>query len=108
MCSCARRILLVATICIARVIFWVLRMLGIFARISLVPAMSLLVWVPRGRAAPCRSRLSIAPRPRELLADVLEPLLELRREIRVRIDRLEQVGMRGAREVLQRGLERLD
>src|SRR6185437_2857380 len=100
MCSCARRILLVATICIARVIFWVLRMLAIFARISLVPAMSLLVCAVRSA--------SVAARPSKLLAELLQALIEFRCEIRVRVDRLQQVGVRRPAEVLQRGLECLD
>src|SRR5258707_7043632 len=87
--SCARRILLAATISMALVIFGVLLTLAILLRISLVPGMD---------------QFSVAARLRKLFADLLQRRL-MRLELRLRIDGV-QVGLAAAaRESLQRRLE---
>src|SRR5258706_12635509 len=87
--SCARRILLAATISMALVIFCVLLTLAILLRISLVPGMD---------------RPLVAARLGELFADLLQRRL-VRLQLRLRIDGI-QVGLAAAaREALERRLE---
>src|ERR1700689_3671937 len=85
--SCARRILLAATISIALVIFCVLLTLAILERISLVPGMA-----------------SVTAGGEEVLADLLQRSLVLL-EHGIVVDGLQRGAIVGAREVLQRGLE---
>src|SRR5258706_165047 len=87
--SCARRILLAATISMALVIFCVLLTLAILLRISLVPGMD---------------PLSVTARLRELFADLLQRRL-VRLEFRLRVDCLEVGLAAAAREALERRLE---
>src|SRR5271154_2058136 len=85
--SCARRILLAATISIALVIFCVLLTLAILERISLVPGMA-----------------SVRPGRLKGFADFLERRL-VRLELRLGIDRRQIRRMGAAGEGLQRRLE---
>src|SRR6478735_4224371 len=90
--SCARRILLAATISMALVIFCVLLTLAILVRISLVPGMSV------------RAPGSVAARLREGLADLLERRLVVL-EHRLGVDGVDVGLVAGVREALQRRLE---
>src|SRR5687767_9568194 len=85
--SWARRILLVATICIALVIFCVLLTLAILTRISLVP----------GMASKALERAVLD----EIFADALERGFVLL-EHRLRVDGIERRLVAGFGEVLQR------
>src|SRR5262245_9846250 len=87
--SCARRILLAATISMALVIFCVLLTLAILTRISFVPAMG----------------ASVSARRREVFADLLVAGLDVLRELRLVVDLLEEGRVRRLREGLQRRLE---
>src|SRR6185295_14381475 len=89
--SCARRILLAATICMARVIFCVLLMLAILTRISFVPAMG-----------------SIGSGGREVVADLLVAGLDFLAELRLVVDLLQERGVGGLGVGLQGLLERDD
>src|SRR5262245_16708919 len=86
--SCARRILLAATISMALVIFCVLLTLAILTRISFVPAIG-----------------SIRSGREEGLADLLEALFRFLAELGLLVERLQEVRMRGLREGLERRLE---
>src|SRR6187549_3426688 len=86
--SCARRILLAATISMALVIFCVLLTLAILTRISLVPGMG-----------------SIRSGREESLAELLVSLFDFLRELGLLVDLLQEVRVRGLRESLQRRLE---
>src|SRR5579864_3310842 len=88
--SCARRILLAATISMALVIFCVLLTLAILERISLVPGML--------------ARRSVAAGSEEILADLLERGF-VHLEHRIVVDGLHRGARVAAREVLQRGFE---
>src|SRR5687767_9499293 len=89
--SCARRILLAATISMALVIFCVLLMLAILTRISFVPAMG-----------------SIGSGRSEVFADLLVAGLDFLAEFRVLVDRLQERGVLRLRVGLQRRLEVYD
>src|SRR5580693_7644013 len=86
--SCARRILLAATISIALVIFCVLLTLAILLRISLVPGIACVPSVGAGGL--------------EVLADLLQCGFVLL-ECGLGVDGIERGAMARARKVLQRG-----
>src|SRR6202007_2392493 len=86
--SCARRILLAATISMALVIFCVLLTLTILTRISLVPAMG-----------------SVGSGREEGLADLLEAFLDFLAQLPLLVHLPQEGRMCSLREGLQRRLE---